>query len=145
MTITEADIAAGARRISDVLYGRPVDLVGFRQTQDGKPFVEVRDGRAHFIVRERGMELQHTVYDDLGELLYLVAVDETRSIATGWEAESRHTRPADTDEWVVWRAKQLQLMHQLDPVWGERLRAEVRVAAELADVRFEDIDAVVLD
>ncbi|WP_275462313.1 hypothetical protein [Streptomyces noursei] len=82
MTITVSEIAAAARGVARVLYGKPVDLVEFRQTLDGHPFAEVKDGVIHHIVRERGRELHHATYDDLDEFMYQVTKDATSSIAS---------------------------------------------------------------
>ncbi|GHD98646.1 Imm63 family immunity protein [Streptomyces alanosinicus] len=143
MTIKESEIAAAARGIALVVHGRPVDLVNFRQTSDGCPFVEVRDGVIHHIVRERGRELHHATYDDLDEFMYQIALDATSGVAGNWELEHRGEWPRDHDTRIGWAAKQLQLMKAVNPAWAERLRSEI--PSKYSGITLEDVDAHPVD
>ncbi|MEE6264244.1 Imm63 family immunity protein [Streptomyces noursei] len=76
------------------LYGdRTRDLIAFSRRDAALPSVEVHDGIIHWIVRERGRELQHRTTADLDEALHWIALDATSASSIRWELEQRHRFP----------------------------------------------------
>ena len=139
VTITIEDVQAGMRDMAAELDSPcPYDLVLFVR-QDSCPYIDVRDGVIHWIVLERGKELRHRTTGDLREALYWIALDATRSLASGWERERRHLFPEGRDSRIGWLAKQVELLNRLDAQWAERFRAGI--PAQCPGVRLEDVDA----
>ncbi|HEY9219266.1 MAG TPA: Imm63 family immunity protein [Phenylobacterium sp.] len=113
----EAEVVALARRID-----APADLLPtFGVSQDGaRPHLEV-DVRYHFVVVERGVELERRSTQDLQVLLYWTFETVTFSMATAWEL--RHRREGE-DFRVQLFGKQLALLAELEPAWSTRKRRE---------------------
>lgn len=92
-----------------------------RPLVDGAPHVELVDGRYEYVVTERGKELQRRTAKDEDELLYWLMNDVTRGVAM--RIESRR-RIRNQDSRRQWFAKDVELLSQLRPEWGDRKRAE---------------------
>ncbi|MBC3844649.1 hypothetical protein GXW82_44085 [Streptacidiphilus sp. 4-A2] len=112
-------------------------LVAFSRRDAACPYIEVHDGTLHWIVEERGKELQHRTTGDLDELLHWVAPHATFSMALRWEQRDRF--PADRDTRIGWLAKQIELLRRLNTEWAEQFR--VGIPAQCPGVRLEDVDA----
>lgn len=121
------------------LDGTRRDLVAFSVRDAACPFVEVHDGILHWVVMERGQELEHRTTGNLDELLHWVALDATSSMAQDWELEQRDRFPAGRDTRIGWLAKQVDLLRRLDPQWAEQFRADI--PTRCPGVRLEDVDA----
>lgn len=136
MTITFEHVQVAVSAMAAQLDGNE-HVVFFRQ--DSYPYIRVHDGILHWIVEERGKELQHRTTGDLNELLHWVALDATRSMAVNWEIGQRDRFPAGRDTRIGWLAKQLELLRRLDTDWAEQFRAGI--PALCPGVRLEDVDA----
>jgi hypothetical protein len=94
-------------------YGRSEDMA--------RPHVEVEGDQLFLVVRERGQEQERRSTGDLDQLLYWIFEGVTFSMAAEWELAHR-------DEQQDFRRllfqKQIELLHDLDPAWAERLRRE---------------------
>ncbi|MFC1416660.1 Imm63 family immunity protein [Streptacidiphilus cavernicola] len=137
MTITLGDVQAAVRAMTAQLDGN--DHVAFSRRDAAYPYIKVQDGIIHWIVEERGKELQHRTTGDLNELLNWVALDATFSMALDWERGQRGRFPADRDTRIGWLAKQIELLRRLDTEWAQQFRAGI--PARCPGVRLEDVDA----
>ncbi|MDH6145262.1 hypothetical protein P3T35_007317 [Kitasatospora sp. GP30] len=140
MTITLGDVQAAvgdmAAKLGSVSRN---DLVAFSPQDGACPFVEVHGGILHWVVVERGQELQRRTTDNLNELLHWVALDATFSMAVRWELGQRGRFPASRDTRIGWLAKQIELLHHLNTEWAEQFRAGI--PAQCPGVRLADVDA----
>jgi hypothetical protein len=111
-------------RLAGVIGASGYDIVGFNPHVDaGCPYIEIDDDRQlHWIVKERGQELEHRTTRDPDELLYWSFQATTLSLASSWEA--RHRNESEDFRVGLWR-KQAELLHRLNPVWGQRWRREL--------------------
>jgi hypothetical protein len=97
-------------------------LPTYGATEDSaRPHIEI-DGRYHFVVVERGLELQRRTTTDLDEILYWIFDDVTSSLASKYEVRNRNP---DEDFRRMKFGKQLALMAQLNARWAERCEAEL--------------------
>jgi hypothetical protein len=99
---------------------------------DATPFIEI-DDRYHFVISERGNELERRSTTMFGELLYWVFDGITSAQAGDWEMRNR--RPGEDSRRQLF-ATQIALMRMLDPAWGTRL--EIRLAAVRKAHPFDD-------
>ena len=99
-------------------------VVGFASHVDaGCPYIQIGDDqRLHWIVKERGRELEHRTTREPDELLYWSFQATTFGIASNWAA--RHRDESQDFRVGLW-AKQAELLHQLNPVWAQRWRREL--------------------
>ena len=88
---------------------------------DGSPHIELVDGKFHFVVTERGIELERRMGLSADEVLYLLFDGITQHMATQYELENRKE---SQDGRLVWFPYQEKLMGDLNPSWGERLKSE---------------------
>ncbi|MEU5383315.1 Imm63 family immunity protein [Kitasatospora cineracea] len=148
MTITMEDLRAGVERIAARLDGvERRDLVGFAASYELRPYLEVHDGVAHWILGERSDVLDRRTTRDLDEALYWAAREATRPLSWRRQAARQHLRPPGREPGhparIVALAEQAALLRGLDPAWGRRFLAELpaehpgvpaaEVAACLAD------------
>lgn len=91
-----------------------------RPAHDGSPHVEVSGDLYHYVVTERGTELDRRTTRDADQLMFWLLAGVTFSLAC--EFELAH-RVAGQDFRRVQFAKQIELLAGLDPAWGQR-RAE---------------------
>ncbi|MFE0098900.1 Imm63 family immunity protein [Streptomyces sp. NPDC059009] len=140
MTITEAEIIAGARAIAAALHVSPDTVIPFHPPLDGWPYAELRDGKVHYLVRERAHVDLIATFTDLDAFLYQLAEEETSSLARSWELEHRtgSVEDPDFDSRIAWVAKQLQLLNTVDPAWAERFRATVET--RFSGLSLQDVD-----
>ena len=89
---------------------------------DGSPHVEVTDDHYHFVVTERGTELERRSTPDVDELLYWLLQGVTFGLAC--EFELRH-RVAGQDFRRLLFAKQLELLRRLSPDWERKRASEI--------------------
>ena len=88
--------------------------------ETGRAHVEVRDGRFHHVVVERGREYERFSTTSVDDLLYRLFRDATFSMAATQLAVTR----------VTWRTRrqilqrQLELLGRLDPRWAARRKSE---------------------
>lgn len=115
----EARVRALARAID-----APEDLVPtFGWSRDGGyPFIEWSGDAMHWVVRERGAELERRTTLDRDELLYWVFEFVTFSMAADWELRHRD----DTEDFRrALFTKQFELLGRLHRPWVARCKAEL--------------------
>lgn len=112
----------------------PDDLLPtLRRTEDSaRPHIEV-DARYHWVVVERGEELERRSTDDLDQLLYWTFESACFSMACSYEL---HHRASGQDTRPIMFARQCALLGALDPAWAHACAA--RQAAVLAEHPFTD-------
>ncbi|MGI4885331.1 MAG: Imm63 family immunity protein [Janthinobacterium lividum] len=88
-----------------------------------RPEVRVDGAGYHFVVVERGRELDHRVFQQLEELLFTVFAGVTFAMASHYEL---HHRVAGQDSRILLFARQLELLAQLDADFANRLRPRYR-------------------
>ncbi|MBC7895400.1 MAG: hypothetical protein H7066_08300, partial [Cytophagaceae bacterium] len=93
-------------------------LPTFGRTRDSAyPHIEVNEAGMHWVVVERGQELERATFQDLGGLLERVLNSITFSMALAWEL--RHRRAGQDNRRLMF-ARQLELLRDLSPLWAER-------------------------
>jgi hypothetical protein len=140
MTIMMEDVKAAVRDLVAKLDGGDRhEVIAFSPQDFARPYVEIHGAMLHWVVVERGRELERRTTSDLNELLHWVALDATRSMAGSWELGQRWRFPAGRDTRIGWLAKQIELLRRLDAQWAEQLRAGI--PTQCPGVRLEDVDA----
>jgi hypothetical protein len=90
---------------------------------NGSPYIEAGDAY-HYVVEERGVELERRQTGNLDELLYWILADATFSAACSFELENR--KPNEDSRRQLF-ARQEALLEQISPGWAQRKAAEHRV------------------
>lgn len=93
-----------------------------RPTHNGDAHVEVVDGLFHYVVTERGTELQRRVAQDEDEVLYWLIEDVTASISY-LRRTSLLQRLLGRDPRRSKFRMQLRLLERVNPAWAERKKA----------------------
>lgn len=115
----EKNVAEIARRLD--VPARYLPTFGF--TEDfGRPHIEVDDKGYHYIVVERGVVRDARIVDNIKDLLYLIFVSATSSMA--WDFE-RLNRIQGQDARRLAFKKQLQLLNEIDKDFGKRYAKEL--------------------
>jgi hypothetical protein len=126
----EKEVAALAERIA--ASGR--DLPTYGITRDfGYPHVEVANGSYHYVVVERGQEIQRRSSPKYEDLLFWIFSDVTHNLAFSYELNNRI---ADQDCRRIAFPKQIELMKQLSFEMGERM--EEHTADVLSRAPYDD-------
>ena len=99
---------------------------------DESPYIEISDVY-HFVVEERGLELERRKTRDLDELLYWVFDGVTFTVASSFELRNR--RPNEDSRRQLF-AKQEELLNLASEAWGHR--KEVEHKGVLANYPFND-------
>lgn len=100
---------------------------------NGSPHVEFTDGEYHYIVTERGLDMERKSTADIREILYWMLSDLTFWMGVSFEFKNRVEGP---DCRRVIFAHQLVLMKRADQTMAERL--EMHIAETLAANPFID-------
>lgn len=103
----------------------PTDGVYRFQTtaaHDGSPHVELENGRYHYLVTERGLELARQTTADPDELLYWMVGDTAFGMAVSYELA--HRIPGQDVRRILF-ARELALLQRVDPAWTARKQAEI--------------------
>lgn len=113
------------RRVSElasVIGAAEWMLPTYGHSADGaRPHVEVdRAGRMHYVVVERGQELERATFVNLDDILYRVFEDVTFSLASQFELQ--HRDPSKDCRRIMF-AKQVALLGALSPTWAKRVAA----------------------
>ena len=115
----ETDVAALARRIG----ASSDDLPTYGVSRDaGYPHIEVDHVLYHYIVEERGRELERRSTDNYDELLYWIFESVTHRRAFAYELMNRVD---DQDCRRIAFPRQIELMRRIDPTMGERLERDI--------------------
>jgi hypothetical protein len=89
---------------------------------DATPYIELRGPVMHYVLSERGQELERRTTTDVDELLYWVAADLTFELACDWEVRHRND---DEDFRIGLFTKQFELLASLSPEWVARRKADL--------------------
>lgn len=103
----------------------PFDGIYSFQTErsdDGSPHVEFRDGEYHYIVTERGLDLESRSTPDVREIVYLMLYDVTFWQGVAYEFKNR-VESQDCRRMIF--AHQLELMKRADEQFAERLKLQI--------------------
>ncbi|MEM0966106.1 MAG: Imm63 family immunity protein [Verrucomicrobiota bacterium] len=121
-------------------YVSTLDLPQYYKTfhttpqHDGSPHIESEGNEFHFVVTERGEEFQRIRSFDPNEILYLLLSGVTHYAATQHELKNR-IEGKDCRE--IFFPHQEQLLHQMNPTWGERKKKEHEVILSKHPLRNE--------
>jgi len=119
---TLAEIKAEIDRRAAILGASPDLLPTYGVSRDfGYPHIEVDDRRYHFVIVERGQELDRFSTPQLKELLYRVF--ESVSFVLAGRYEVQHRIPGEDSRRQMF-GYQVQLLARLDRAWAERCSAK---------------------
>jgi hypothetical protein len=97
-------------------------LPTYGRTEDyARPHIELDQRGYHFVVVERGQELQRVTTDDLDELLYIIFEGVTFNLACDYEV--RHRIPHQDCRRLLFQ-RQIELLSILSARWAEREAAD---------------------
>ncbi len=106
----------------------------FGQSSDfGYPRIAVYDNGYHFIIEERGQELERRTTRDIDELLYWIFNSITFNMACSYELS--HRVPGEDSRRLLFR-RQVELLDSLSPAFSARKRAEIE--SILKEYPYED-------
>jgi hypothetical protein len=104
---------------------KPLDGVYSFQTErsdDGSPHVEFCDGQYHYIVTERGIDLESRSTPDVREIVYWMLYDVTFWMGVEFEFKNR-IETQDCRRMIF--AHQLELMTKADAEFAKKLEAHI--------------------
>lgn len=87
-----------------------------------RPHIEIRNSRYHYIVEERGKEIENLGRSELDELLYWIFRDVTSQM--GYSYELRH-RDSNIDFRRIAFSHILELLEKLNSNWKNRREEEL--------------------
>ncbi|MGI4833636.1 MAG: Imm63 family immunity protein [Janthinobacterium lividum] len=120
--LTLGALEAVITALGQLVQAPPELLPTFGHNRDfAYPEVRVDARGYHFVVIERGQELEHQVFPQLAELLFTVFSSVTFSLAGSYEVQHRR---AGQDTRILLFARQVELLARLDASWAARRRAE---------------------
>ncbi len=90
---------------------------------NGSPHIEIVGGRYHYVVTERGRELERRVTESLDRVLYWLVSDLVFDLAVKYELE--HRIPGRDSRRLVF-AREIELLEKLNPEWAERTRQKIQ-------------------
>jgi Immunity protein 63 len=110
-------------RVAEALGARS-DLVPTFGSSDqaGRPHIEVDERRYHFVVCERGTELERRTSSSDEEVVFWACESIASALAT--EYELRHRVPGQ-DFRRLYFARRVQLMRAVNPAWEQRERGQI--------------------
>lgn len=110
----EAEVGRLAARVGASGHALPT----YGRSEDGaRPHIEVDARGYHYVVVERGRELERLTTSDLDELLFNVFAGVTFSLAC--KHELAHPVGGQDRRRVLFQ-RQVELLSRLSPHWGER-------------------------
>lgn len=89
---------------------------------NGSPHVEYTDGKYHYIVTERGLDLESRSTADRSEILYWIIYDVTFWMGVAHEIKRRVAGP-DVRRMIF--AHWLDLMKKADGIFADRLESDI--------------------
>lgn len=104
-----------------------------RPRHDGAPHIEYSHNAYHFIVTERGLELERRTSAEIDDVLFWLLSGDTFGVAC--RHELAHRRAGIDGRRVIFH-RQIALLQQINPVWAARQQA--KVDAILAEHPFVD-------
>ena len=122
VTLTLTEIESRVKKQAVVIEAPAGSLPTFgRSEQSGRPHIEVDSNGYHYVIAERGQELERHTTPDIDELLYYTFRWITFELAVKYELDHRIQ---GQDIRRVLFAYQQDLLSQLSPAWGERRKHE---------------------
>ena len=122
MPLTLTEIKSRVKKLAAVIAAPAETHPTFgRSEQSGRPHIEVDSKGYHFVIAERGQELERHTTSDIDELLYYIFRWITFEVAAEYELDHRIQ---GQDIRRVLFAYQQNLLSQLSPAWGERRKQE---------------------
>lgn len=122
MMLTLTEIESRVKKQAAVIGAPAETLPTFgRSEQSGRPHIEVDSNGYHYVIAERGQELERHTTPDIDELLYLIFQWITFELAIKYEL---HHRIPGRDVRRVLFAYQQDLLLRLSPAWSERRKSE---------------------
>jgi hypothetical protein len=119
-------------RLAALIEAPQHELVCFDSTIDmGAPYIWVEPGGPyHWVIKERGITLEHRTTTDVDDVLFWSFEATTGSMASRWAARN----PDDERDFRVgmW-AKQQGLLMRLEPRWVDRWRDRLIAAIPSAE------------
>ncbi|MES9964918.1 MAG: Imm63 family immunity protein [Candidatus Sedimenticola sp. 20ELBAFRAG] len=111
-----AEIEAAFQKYASKLGLKEADeYLSFDRLDDGSPHVEiVNDKELHYVVTERGNELERRKTDSVDQLMYWLFSGIVFSIALDYELNNRH--PTNDFRRLLF-AKEFELLETLNPQW----------------------------
>ena len=99
------------------------DLPSYGRSRDfAYPHIEVSDGQYHYVVIERGQEIDRKSSTDYNDLLYWIFSDATHNLAFDYELKNRIE---DQDCRRIAFPKQVQLIGEISTAMADRKRNEI--------------------
>ena len=134
--MAEDELSRAERIIQELgaTIAAPADILPTRTDKDlGYPHIEFSNGIYHFVVRERGAELQRRSTADLDNLLFWVFDSVTFSMASHYEVA--HRVPNEDSRRGLFK-QHLKLLSLLNPSWAKD--REIEIAKILKKHPFRD-------
>jgi hypothetical protein len=94
---------------------------------DGSAHVEVSNDRYHYVVTERGTELERRTTTEAEELLYWRTSDVVFELATAFEL--KHRVKGQSFRRLLFQ-KEVELLECINPQWAKREQAEIEAIPE---------------
>ena len=118
-----SQIETDVKQLATVIGAGADDLPSFGSTRDfGQPHVEANWSRYHYIVVERGVELERKSTSDYDQLLYWIFQYATYCLAFRYELENR---VQGQDCRRIAFSRQVELLSRINPGWAKRQAAEI--------------------
>ena len=118
-----SEIKAEVTRLAQVLGASDNDLPTYGHTRDyAYPHIEVDEEHYHYVIVERGQELERNSTTDFEELLYWIFADTTHSLAFAYELKNR---VEDHDCRRIAFPKQIELLGLISPHMAARCTKEI--------------------
>lgn len=134
------EIKAEVTLLAKLIGASTNDLPTYGRTRDfGYPHIEVNELGYHYVVVERGQELERKTTNDYDELLYWIFEDATHNLAFAYELKSRIE---DQDCRRIAFPKQIELMTRISSKMAARLREEIAEVLRRAPYDDEPTKAV---
>jgi hypothetical protein len=122
MPLPLTEIKSRVKKLAAVVGAPAETLPTFgRSEQSGRPHIEVDSKGYHYVIAERGQELERHTSSDIDELLYLIFQWITFELAVKYELD--HRIPGQDVRRILFE-RQENLLLRLSPAWGERRKQE---------------------
>ena len=117
------EIEVVVNKLAKVIGASKDQLPTYGVSRDfGYPHIEVHNNEYHYVVVERGQELERKSTVDFNELLYWVFSDATHSMAFNYELNNRIE---DQDCRRIAFPKQIELMSEISEEMGNSTESDI--------------------
>lgn len=122
MPLTLTEIESRVKELAEIIEAPVATFPTFgRSEQSGRPHIEVDSQGYHFVIAERGQELERHTTSDTDELLYQIFQWITFQLAVKYELD--HRAHGQDVRRLLFKYQENLLYHVL-PAWGERRKQE---------------------